>query len=210
MASISDGIRQREWVSAHTRAVGDAEAMGKGALRAQMDIRIGLRVRERRDTDRILGQGMLAAGWHAHTLDAPGKFLISAEGLDHPRRARGFLVTDEDVATEAVRWAPIRPPLNDLSAAAVGTARDAEGDGSGEVLEGEIVDGSVDPESVLWTALREAPDEGTSIPEPILTTGVQRTWIYLRLQQHARDRRAVQVSRGRWRAADPHRESPAA
>ncbi|MBR7830242.1 hypothetical protein KDK95_28325 [Actinospica sp. MGRD01-02] len=186
------------------------KAMGNGALRAQMDIRIGLRVRERRDTDLILGQGMLAAGWHAHTLDAPGKFLISAEGLDHPRRARGFLVTDEDVATEAARWAPIRPPLDDLSAAAVGTARDAEADGSGEVLEGEIVDGSVDPESVLWAALREAPDEGVTIPELIMTTGMQRTWIYLRLQQHARNGRAVQVSRGRWRAADPHRESPAA
>jgi DNA segregation ATPase FtsK/SpoIIIE, S-DNA-T family len=186
------------------------KAMGKGALRSQMDIRIALRVRERRDTDLILGQGMLAAGWHAHTLDAPGKFLISAEGLDHPRRARGFLVTDEDVVTEAARWAPIRPPLDDLSAAAVGTARDAEADGAGEVLEGEIVDGSVDPESVLWTALREAPDEGLTIPELIMTTGMQRTWIYLRLQQHARSDRAVQVSRGRWRATDSHRESPAA
>jgi S-DNA-T family DNA segregation ATPase FtsK/SpoIIIE len=184
------------------------KAMGKGALRAQMDIRIGLRVRERRDTDLILGQGMLAAGWHAHTLDAPGKFLISAEGLNHPRRARGFLVTDEDVATEAARWAPIRPPLDDLSAAAVGTARDAEADGSSEVLEGEIVDGSVDPESALWTVLREAPDEGLSIPELILTTGMSRSWIYIRLQQHAEARRAVQVSRGRWRAADPHRETP--
>ena len=186
------------------------KAMGKGALRSQMDIRIALRVRERRDTDLILGQGMLAAGWHAHTLDAPGKFLISAEGLDHPRRARGFLVTDEDVATEAARWAPIRPPLDDLSAAAVGTARDAEADGVGEVLEGEIVSGSVDPESVLWAALLEAPREGTSIPELIMATGMQRTWIYLRLQQHARNDRAVQVSRGRWRATDSHRETPAA
>jgi S-DNA-T family DNA segregation ATPase FtsK/SpoIIIE len=186
------------------------QAMGKGALRSQMDIRIGLRVRERRDTDLILGQGMLAAGWHAHTLDAPGKFLISAEGLDQPRRARGFLVTDDDVATEAARWAPIRPPLDDLSAATVGTARDAEADGSGEVLEGEIVEHSVDPESVLWSALREAPDDGLTIPELIMTTGMQRTWIYLRLQHHARNDRATQVSRGRWRATDSHRERPAA
>ena len=182
------------------------KAMGKGALRSQMDIRIALRVRERRDTDLILGQGMLAAGWHAHALDAPGKFLISTEGLDHPRRARGFLVTDDDVATEAARWAPIRPPLDDLSAAAVGTARDAEADGAGEALEGEIVGHSVDPESALWTALREAPDEGLTIPELIMTTGMQRTWIYLRLQQHAHSDRAVQVSRGRWRATDSHRE----
>jgi S-DNA-T family DNA segregation ATPase FtsK/SpoIIIE len=185
------------------------KAMGKGALRSQMDIRIALRVRERRDTDLILGQGMLAAGWHAHTLDAPGKFLVSTEGLDHPRRARGFLVTDDDVANEAARWAPIRPPLDDLSAAAVGTARDAEADGGAGVLEGEIVEHSVDPESMLWTALREAPDDGLTIPELIMTTGMQRTWIYLRLQQHAQNARAVQVSRGRWRATDSHRERPA-
>lgn len=82
------------------------KAMGKGALRSQMDVRIALRVRERRHTDLILGQGMLAAGWHPHTLDAPGKFLVSAEGLDHPRRARGFLVTDDDVAAEAAQRAP--------------------------------------------------------------------------------------------------------
>ncbi len=181
------------------------QAMGKGALRSQMDIRIALRVRERRDTDLILGQGMLAAGWHAHTLDAPGKFLISAEGLDHPRRARGFLVTDDDVSGEAARWAPIRPPLDDLSAGAVGTARDAEAGGEGGPGEPQIIDDSIDPESALWAALREAPDEGLTIPELIMTTGMRRTWIYARLQNHAAGERAIQVSRGRWRAADPHR-----
>jgi hypothetical protein len=36
------------------------------------------RVRGHRDVDLILGQGMLNAGWHAHTLNAPGKFLISS------------------------------------------------------------------------------------------------------------------------------------
>jgi hypothetical protein len=54
------------------------KAMGQGALRSQMDVRICFRVRERRDVDLILGQGALAAGWQAHRLNAPGKFLISA------------------------------------------------------------------------------------------------------------------------------------
>ena len=53
------------------------KAMGQGAVRSQMDIRISFRVRERKDVDLILGQGMLSAGWHAHSLDAPGKFVIS-------------------------------------------------------------------------------------------------------------------------------------
>ena len=39
------------------------KAMGQGAVRSQMDVRICFRVRERKDVDLILGQGMLAAGW---------------------------------------------------------------------------------------------------------------------------------------------------
>ena len=77
------------------------KAMGQGAVRSQMDIRICFRVRERKDVDLILGQGMLAAGWNAHTLNAPGKFLISAPEHDTPRRARAYLVTDEAVADTA-------------------------------------------------------------------------------------------------------------
>ena len=53
------------------------DAMGNGAVRSQMDIRICLRVRERRDVDLILGQGAFKAGWHAHQLSQPSAFLIS-------------------------------------------------------------------------------------------------------------------------------------
>ena len=66
------------------------KAMGQGAVRSQMDIRICFRVRERKDVDLVLGQGMLSAGWHAHTLNAPGKFLVSAPEHTTPRRARGL------------------------------------------------------------------------------------------------------------------------
>ena len=74
------------------------KAMGQGAVRSQMDTRICFRVRERKDVDLILGQGMLAAGWHAHALNAPGKFLVSAPEHTTPKRARAYLVTDDDVA----------------------------------------------------------------------------------------------------------------
>ena len=84
------------------------KAMGHGAVRSQMDVRICFRVRERKDVDLILGQGMLAAGWQAHTLDAPGKFLVSAAEHDTPRRGRAYLITDEVVASTA---GPVcRPP----------------------------------------------------------------------------------------------------
>lgn len=186
------------------------QAMGRGAVRSQMDVRVCLRVRERRDVELILGQGMLAAGWTAHTLDAPGKFLLSSEGHDRPRRARAYLVTDEDVRAEATRWAPIRPALDELSAAALSAAHDAAEDDPGEVVDAEIVDDSTDPDAALWAALCTAPDTGVSVPELMMTTGMGRTWIYDRLQSHATAGRAEQVSRGRWRAADPHRERPAA
>src|SRR5215469_1425465 len=89
--------------------------MGQGALRSQMDVRLCFRVRERRDVDLILGQGMLAAGWQAHTLNAPGKFLISAPEHDTPRRARAYLVTDQAVTETASRYAALRPELDEVS-----------------------------------------------------------------------------------------------
>jgi S-DNA-T family DNA segregation ATPase FtsK/SpoIIIE len=50
---------------------------------------------------------MLAAGRHAHTLNAPGKFLINVAEHDTPKRARAYLVTDRAVAAAAC--AGLRP-----------------------------------------------------------------------------------------------------
>ncbi|TQS46176.1 FtsK/SpoIIIE domain-containing protein [Cryptosporangium phraense] len=64
------------------------DAMGNGAVRSQMDVRICLRVCERRDVDLVLGQGMLAAGWNAHTLDAAGAIPRRAPAIRLPARRR--------------------------------------------------------------------------------------------------------------------------
>jgi S-DNA-T family DNA segregation ATPase FtsK/SpoIIIE len=64
-----------------------------------------------------------------------------------------------------------------------------------------------DPELTLWTALRDAPDHGLSVPELMRLTGMRRTWIYDLLQAHANADRARQVSRGRWRATEAHRHA---
>jgi hypothetical protein len=107
------------------------KAMGQGAVCSQMDTRICFRVRERRDVDLVLGQGMLAAGWNAHTLNAPGKFLISAPEHTRPRRDRAYLVTDDDVARTVALCAARRPPLDDVSRRAIhdsqATGRPARG-----------------------------------------------------------------------------------
>jgi S-DNA-T family DNA segregation ATPase FtsK/SpoIIIE len=58
---------------------------------------------------------MLAAGWHAHTLNAPGKFLIAAAEHDTPKRARAYLLTDQTVEAAATYYADLRPPLDAVS-----------------------------------------------------------------------------------------------
>ncbi|WP_250214576.1 FtsK/SpoIIIE domain-containing protein [Acrocarpospora catenulata] len=182
-------------------------AMGHGAVRSQMDIRVSFRVRERRDVDLILGQGMLAAGWHAHTLDQPGKFLVSAPGHDIPRRARGALLTDATVQRTATHYGPYRPRLDEISRTALGTARtpdphpedepDGPDDSDGPDASG---DKTGDADTALWDALCQAPPDGASVAELITVTGMGRRWIYYRLGELTRDGRAVQMSRGRWRA----------
>jgi S-DNA-T family DNA segregation ATPase FtsK/SpoIIIE len=80
-----------------------------------MDVRISFRVRERTDVDLILGQGMLAARWHAHTLNAPGKFLVSVAEHDVPKRARAYRATDQAVANTIATCAGSPPQLDPIS-----------------------------------------------------------------------------------------------
>jgi FtsK/SpoIIIE family len=179
------------------------KAMGQGAVRSQMDVRISFRVRERKDVDLILGQGMLTAGWHAHTLNAPGKFLIAAAEHDTPKRARAYLLTDQAVEAAATYYADHRPPLDPISQRAAEEndyperlvvplptdtpfpAREEEQDG---------------PDVMLWAALVVAPPEGTTVPDLMTATGMSRPWVYLRLRDLAEQGHVIQASRGRWRA----------
>jgi hypothetical protein len=192
------------------------KAMGQGAVRSQMDVRISFPVRERKDVDLILGQGMLAVGWHAQALDAPGKFLISAAEHRTPRRARAYLLTDQVVAETVARYAELRPDLDDVSRLAAQDEWQGQpppsdpGPDIGSDLEAvePVTDGpagadpGIDPEAILWAALSLAPDEGTSVPELMIETGMSRRWVYYRLRELAAAGRAVQVARGQWRAAD--------
>jgi DNA segregation ATPase FtsK/SpoIIIE-like protein len=69
------------------------QAMGKGAVRSQMDVRICLRVRERRDADLILGQRSFNAGWHAHRLTRLGEFPVSDP--EHGQAGTGTRLPDQ-------------------------------------------------------------------------------------------------------------------
>ena len=183
------------------------KAMGQGAVRSQMDVRICFRVRERKDVDLILGQGMLAAGWNAQTLNAPGKFLIAAAEHDTPRRARAYLLTDESVADTASRYADLRPALDPVSDTALGTPREegpADPDDDPDGTDPKGWRGGkrrADPDALLCNALQSAPADGVSVADLMRVTGMSRSWVYYRLADHAEAGRAIRTTRGCWRAA---------
>ncbi|WP_245657164.1 FtsK/SpoIIIE domain-containing protein [Herbidospora mongoliensis] len=173
------------------------KAMGNSAVRSQMDVRVSFRVRERRDADLIMGQGMHKAGWHADRLDAPGKFLISAPEHDSPRRARTYLLDDATVQATAERHADRRPSLDPVSLVALEQGPQATAEPQGRHARNGNHEGV---EDVLWDALREAPEQGATLGELIDATGMSRPWLYKRLREHADAGRVIQVARGRWRA----------
>jgi S-DNA-T family DNA segregation ATPase FtsK/SpoIIIE len=184
------------------------KAMGQGALRSQMDVRICFRVRERRDVDLILGQGMLAAGWQAQRLNAPGKFLMSAPEYDTPRRARAYLLTDQAVAETADEHASLRPELDEVSMHAL----DERAQSHPAVQERELsTEGAEDDESgadaLLWSALCLAPDEGIPVADLVAATGMSQRWVHYKLRALANVGRAVQLRRGIWRAARPRNDA---
>ncbi len=55
----------------------------------------------------------------------------------------------------------------------------------------------------LWAALLKASADGIPITRLMDLTGMSRSWVYYRLQEHADAGRANQAARGRWRAHDP-------
>ncbi|MGC4952712.1 cell division protein FtsK [Actinomadura citrea] len=175
------------------------KAMGKGAVRSQMDVRVSFRVRERKDVDLILGQGMLSAGWHAHTLNAPGKFLLSAPEHDTPRRGRAYLLTDATVAETAERHASIRPTLDEVSLHALDEAHMAP-DPTPSVLVAPSREDHA--ETALREALDGAPEEGLPIAHLLILTELSRPTLYRRLAELVKAGRAVQVGRGRYKAPD--------
>ncbi|MGI5203273.1 FtsK/SpoIIIE domain-containing protein [Spirillospora sp. CA-108201] len=175
------------------------KAMGKGAVRSQMDVRVSFRVRERKDVDLILGQGMLSAGWHAHTLNAPGKFLLSAPEHDTPRRGRAYLLTDATVAETAERHASIRPTLDEVSLRALDEAHMTPVSEPSTLIMPSREDHA---ETALREALDGAPEEGLPIAHLLMLTELSRPTLYRRLAELVKAGHAVQVGRGRYKASD--------
>ena len=173
-------------------------AMGeRTAVRSQMDIRICLRVREPRDAALILSQGWSSAsGWQAHKLTRPGEFLISGPEHSTPERNRAYLLNDERRDQHAARYGHPRPALP------APMPEDPQ-DTTDRPPRHNDQDEQPRPETTLWDALADAGPEGVSVAELEAACGMGRSWVYYRLQEHARDGRAIQIRRGYWRAARP-------
>jgi S-DNA-T family DNA segregation ATPase FtsK/SpoIIIE len=177
-----------------------------GATRSQMDIRLCLRVRERRDTDLILGQGMAKLGWHAERLSLPGTFLLSAPEHHAPDRARAFLVEDDAVTRQSARHAARRPTLPGMApvpATGTGGAETAAQPPAGPAQPDGPQEAPGDPQgpdAALWDALSHAGPQGATVGALMTACGRGRRWVYYRLREHAREGRAEQLGRGHWRA----------
>jgi len=174
------------------------KVMGSNTVRSQMDVRICLRVRERRDVDLILGQGSFNSGWHTHHFSQAGLFLISAREHTVPQRARGYLVTDQHVTSHATAYARHRPSLHGMP----GTANAPESPQT--AAEALTLTGPADtPDNALWATLRRAGPNGAPVAELLAATGMTRPTLYRHLRAHAKAGRVVQTTRGRWRAVVP-------
>jgi S-DNA-T family DNA segregation ATPase FtsK/SpoIIIE len=185
------------------------QSMGKGAVRSQMDVRICLRVRERRDVDLVLGQGAFNSGWHAHVLTKPGEFLISSPEHMIPQRHRAYLLTDGQIATHAARCVRHRPVLPGEPQDTTQTRPQWPHSGaSGPIQAQPWANAQESPEAALWHALCGAGPDGVPVALLIEVTGMGRTWVYDRLRQYASAGRVIQTLRGHWRAVTPDSPPP--
>jgi S-DNA-T family DNA segregation ATPase FtsK/SpoIIIE len=188
------------------------KAMGESsALRSQMNIRFCLRVNERPDVDLILGAGKLSAGWDATKFDGPGKFFVSGPGMDTPRRARCYLITDADVTETATTYArpgSVADQLADTAGTGRPESRSESRSGGAETI--GAPSGVSGPDMALWAALRDAPAEGLTVAALQTATGRGRRWVYKRLEAGQKDGTVTSAGYARWRATTPRPTAPPA
>jgi S-DNA-T family DNA segregation ATPase FtsK/SpoIIIE len=201
------------------------EALGGGALRAQLTVRVCLRVTEPADGELVLGRGKSRLGYRPDLLDAPGKLLVW-DPPDHTRpipakvlhldRARiGHLlaqagsaaVPDLDPATAAAVAEPAQHDEDGGPAAHPARPAPAEPARSAAETTPILVPtaGDGDPLVELLACLRAAGPRGAKVAELAAAIGRAKTWVYERLQDLARAGQVERAGHGRWRLAHPDR-----
>jgi DNA segregation ATPase FtsK/SpoIIIE, S-DNA-T family len=198
------------------------EALGGGALRAQLTVRVCLRVTEPGDGELILGRGKAKQGYRPDLLDAPGK-LLAWDPPDHTRpvpakaytldraRVRRIVAGAQDpvpeldadsVAAVAAPDTPDQTPPEHGIATEGRPARPARersqaADGPPAALPED--GGDADPMAALLAALHAAEPRGAKVAELAHAVGRAKTWVYERLQDLHRQGQVERAGHGRWR-----------
>jgi S-DNA-T family DNA segregation ATPase FtsK/SpoIIIE len=225
-ASLLDTIARKGRKTAITLLVATQrptqEALGGGALRAQLTVRVCLRVTEPADGELVLGRGKARLGYRPDLLDAPGKLLVW-DPPDHTRpipakvlhvdRARiprllatvdPAAVPDLDPATAAALNEPARP--DDDGGPAAHPARPAPAEPAGPAATTTPIPAPAsegDPLAGLLACLRAAGPRGARVAELAAAIGRAKTWVYERLQDLARAGEVERAGHGRWRLTRP-------
>jgi S-DNA-T family DNA segregation ATPase FtsK/SpoIIIE len=198
------------------------DALGGGALRAQLTIRICLRVTEPADGELILGRGKAKQGYRPDLLDAPGK-LLAWDPPDHTRPVPAKAYTlDRGRISQLVNGAQAPVPELDVDSAEALAERDDPDQlppERGTAPEGRTTpahperwtapdeprtaiepDSDGDPLAALLAALQAAGPRGAKVAELAHTVGRAKTWVYERLQDLHRQGQVDRAGHGRWRA----------
>jgi S-DNA-T family DNA segregation ATPase FtsK/SpoIIIE len=186
------------------------DALGGGALRAQLTVRVCLRVTEPRDGELILGQGKKALGYRPDLLDAPGKLLIW-DPPDHTRPipAKVLHVDRARIPRLLAAAGPGAVPALDPDTAAGIAAAAGWPDPTLPAAEPPRPPRAVppagdgDPLAALRTCLRAAGPRGAKVAELAAAIGRAKTWVYERLQDLARAGEVERAGHGRWRLTHP-------
>jgi DNA segregation ATPase FtsK/SpoIIIE, S-DNA-T family len=196
------------------------EALGGGALRAQLTVRVCLRVTEPADGELILGRGKAKQGYRPDLLDAPGK-LLAWDPPDHTRPipAKAYTLDRARIRQLAAALGAV-PELDPDSAAALAEpdVSDQRPPDRGTAPEGRTTPahpeppaapdepttaikdaGDDDPMAALCAALREAGPRGAKVAELAHVVGRAKTWVYERLQDLHRQGQVERAGHGRWR-----------
>jgi DNA segregation ATPase FtsK/SpoIIIE, S-DNA-T family len=197
------------------------EALGGGALRAQLTVRVCLRVTEPADGELILGRGKAKQGYRPDLLDAAGKLLVW-DPPDHTRPvpAKAYTVDRNRIRQLVTAAQTPMPELDPDSAAALveREAPDQRRPERGTAPEGRttpahpeppappdepaavLPEDAGDPLAALRAALRDAGPRGAKVAELAHTVGRAKTWVYERLQDLHRQGQVERAGHGRWRA----------
>jgi S-DNA-T family DNA segregation ATPase FtsK/SpoIIIE len=196
------------------------QALGGGALRAQLTVRVCLRVTEPADGELILGRGKARLGYRPDLLDAPGKLLVW-DPPDHTRPIPAKVLHVDRARIPrllATAGAAAVPELDPATAAALAEPAQPDEDGgpqaqpapptpAGSAAETTPIptpagdDG--DPLAALLACLRAAGPRGAKVAELAAAIGRAKTWVYERLQDLARTGEVERAGHGRWRLIHP-------